>query len=115
MCPSSPEAALAGLPAVHHWLTPHWQRSAEAVLADPHRGNSKSALQEWSQGQGLGLPHYACKEANKRHGDPRRFQASVTLPPDLAAEGWGGSRREAEQQAASALMAQLKASSADPV
>ena len=105
---------IAGLPAVHHWLTPYWQRSAEAVLADPHRGNSKSALQEWSQGQGLGLPHYACKETSKRHGDPRRFQASVTLPPDLAAEGWGGSRREAEQQAASALMAQLKASSADP-
>ena len=85
--------------------------SAEAVLADPHRGNSKSALQEWSQGQGLGLPRYACSEVSQRHGDPKRFQASVTLPPDLAADGWGGSRREAEQQAAEALMAQLKASS----
>ena len=102
---------IAGLQAVQTWLTPHWQRSAEAVLADPHRGNSKSALQEWSQGQGLGLPRYACSEVSQRHGDPKRFQASVTLPPDLAADGWGGSRREAEQQAAEALMAQLKASS----
>ena len=80
-------------------------------VADPHRGNSKSALQEWSQARGLGLPRYACREVNQRHGDPRRFLVSVTLPPDRAAEGWGGSRRLAEQQAASALMAQLKAAS----
>lgn len=104
---------IAGLQTVQAWLTPHWQTSAEAVLADPYRGNSKSALQEWSQGQGLGLPRYSCSEVSQSHGDPKRFQASVTLPPDLSAAGWGGSRREAEQQAAEALMAQLKASSTD--
>ncbi|QNJ04908.1 ribonuclease III [Synechococcus sp. MEDNS5] len=104
---------IAGLQTVQAWLKPHWQTSAEAVLADPYRGNSKSALQEWSQGQGLGLPQYTCSEVSQRHGDPKRFQASVTLPPNLMSSGWGGSRREAEQQAAEALMAQLKASSAD--
>ena len=98
---------ITGLQTVKAWLTPHWQTSAEAVLADPYRGNSKSALQEWSQGQGLGLPQYTCSEVSQRHGDPKRFQASVTLPPDLAADGWGGSRREAEQQAAQALLAQV--------
>jgi len=98
---------IAGLPTVQAWLTPHWQTSADAVLADPSRGNSKSALQEWSQGQGLGLPRYTCSEVSQRHGDPKRFQAFVTLPPDLSAHGWGGSRREAEQQAAKALIAQL--------
>jgi len=105
---------IAGLQTVQAWLRPYWQKSAEAVLADPYRGNSKSALQEWSQGQGLGLPHYTCSEVSQHHGDPKRFQASVTLPPDLAAEGWGGSRREAEQQAAEALMVQLQPLSADP-
>ena len=99
-----------GLTAVHQWLTPHWQRRAEAVLSDPHRGNCKSALQEWSQGQGLGLPNYSCDEMSKRHGDPQRFRCRITLPPKLAAEGWGRSRRDAEQQAARAAMCQLTGS-----
>ena len=96
-----------GLTAVHQWLTPHWQRRAEAVLSDPHRGNCKSALQEWSQGQGLGLPNYSCEEISERHGDPQRFRCRVTLPPQLTAEGWGRSRRDAEQQAARAALSQL--------
>ena len=96
-----------GLTAVHQWLTPHWQRSAEAVLSDPHHGNYKSALQEWSQSEGLGLPTYTCEEISQRHGDPRRFRCSVTLPPHLKAEGWGRSRREAEQQGARAALNQL--------
>ena len=99
-----------GLAAVHQWLTPHWQRSAEAVLSDPHRGNCKSALQEWSQGKGLGLPKYTCEEISRRHGDPRRFRCRVTLPPKLAAEGWGRSRRDAEQLAARAALDQLTGS-----
>jgi ribonuclease-3 len=99
-----------GLTAVHQWLTPHWQRSAEAVLADPHRGNCKSALQEWSQGEGLGLPTYSSEEISQRHGDPRRFRCRVALQPQLAAEGWGRSRRDAEQQAARAALDQLTGS-----
>ena len=96
-----------GLTAVHQWLTPHWQRRAEAVLSDPHRGNCKSALQEWSQGQGLGLPKYSSEEMSQGHGDPRRFRCIVTLPPELRAEGWGRSRRDAEQVAARAALDQL--------
>ncbi|MFN7677843.1 MAG: ribonuclease III family protein [Cyanobacteriota bacterium] len=100
-----------GLDPVIHWLTPHWRETAAAVLADPHRNNWKSALQEWSQGQGLGLPHYACHERSLAHGDPKRFHCMVTLalpggfaahPPrrDPLGEGWGPSRRQAEQAAA---------------
>ena len=99
-----------GLTAVHQWLSPHWQRSAEAVLSDPHRGNCKSALQEWSQREGLGLPTYISQEMSQRHSDPRRFRCNVTLPPQLAAEGWGRSRRDAEQQAARAALDQLTGS-----
>ena len=96
-----------GLAGVQQWLTPHWQRSAEEVLADPHRGNCKSALQEWSQGEGLGLPRYSSEEMSQCHGDPRRFRCIVTLPPELSAEGWGRSRRDAEQLAAKAALDQL--------
>ena len=96
------------LEPVHTWLTPHWQRTSAAVLSDPHKGNAKSALQEWSQGRKLGLPRYSSKEASQRHGDPRRFHCRVALNGDPLAEGWGGSRREAEQKAAQAALQTLE-------
>ena len=103
-------SALGNLEAIHRWLTPHWSATAEAVLATPHQFGGKTALQEWSQGRGLGLPSYKCSEVSKRHGDPRRFRCKVTLPPYLNAEGWGGSRREAEQQAARNALNELTGS-----
>lgn len=103
--------AWGSLQPVHRWLTPHWQRSSAALLADPDRHNWKSALQEWTQGQGLGLPRYSCREASPAHGDPRRFHCRVSFEargPEPA-EGWGGSRRAAEQDAARLALARLRA------
>ena len=77
------------------------------MLSDPHRGNSKSALQEWSQAKGLGLPSYSTEQRSQRHGDPERFHCRVSLKGWVSAEGKGGSRREAEQQAARAALEQL--------
>jgi len=103
-----------GLAAVEAWLAPHWQQAAVELLADPHRHNWKSALQEWSQGRGLGLPVYTCQERSSAHGDPRRFHCCVQLGPISTTgqeqgygEGWGGSRRDAEQQAARAALGSL--------
>ena len=98
----------SGLEPVHRWLTPHWQRTSAAVLADPHKGNAKSALQEWSQARKLGLPSYDSQEATKRHGDPRRFHCQVSLKGEPLADGWGGSRRAAEQNAAEAALQELE-------
>lgn len=100
------------LDPVHRWLTPHWQRSAQELEADPNRHNWKSALQEWSQGRRQGLPHYASEERSQVHGDPRRFHCRVSLAGEALGEGWGGSRREAEQQAAQAALQQLEAAAA---
>jgi ribonuclease-3 len=96
-----------GLELVLAWLEPHWCRDIGPLLADPHAHNWKSALQEWSQGQALGLPAYACEERSRRHGDPRRFHCRVQLAERQLGEGWGGSRREAEQQAARSALAAL--------
>lgn len=104
-----------GLRAVHRWLDPHWRAGSAALLADPLRHNWKSALQEWSQAQQRGLPEYSSEERSRAHGDPRRFHCRVRLMAarakrtgtPLEAEGWGGSRREAEQQAARAALEAL--------
>ncbi|MEX0587700.1 MAG: ribonuclease III domain-containing protein [Cyanobium sp.] len=97
-----------GLEPVHHWLTPHWQQSSTELLADPDRHNWKSALQEWSQAAGLGLPNYSCEECSQQHGDPRRFRCEVTVSGYSSQKGWGPSRRSAEQEAARAALALLK-------
>jgi ribonuclease-3 len=96
-----------GLEPVLQWLTPHWQQTSAELLQDPHRHNWKSALQEWSQGQRRGLPTYRCQERSRIHGDPRRFHCRVELGSEALGEGWGGSRRQAEQQAARAALASL--------
>ena len=89
------------------WLTPHWHHTSAAVLAAPHRFNGKTALQEWSQSQGLGLPEYRTDERSRQHGDPQRFHSRVQIADQLLAEGYGRSRKEAEQNAAAAAVQAL--------
>jgi len=101
-------AGEGGLAPVHRWLTPHWQRSSAELLADPDRHNWKSALQEWSQGEGLGLPSYSCQECSRVHADPRRFRCTVELSGHASHIGWGPSRRSAEQEAAKAALASVR-------
>lgn len=69
------------------------------VSADP-----KSALQEWSQGQGLELPNYV--EVGRKGPDHApRFTSEVRISGIAPARGEGASKRAAEQAAASALLA----------
>lgn len=96
------------LTPVHQWLTPHWQHTLAQLERDPDLHNWKSALQEWSQGQLRGLPSYQCQEVSQRHGDPRRFHSQVSLGGDPLGEGWGGSRRQAEQEAARSALEALR-------
>ena len=96
------------LAPIHQWLTPHWQQTATDVLATPHRFNGKSILQEWSQAKGLGLPNYTTTEQSSRHGDPERFKSHVEVGTELGADGFGGSRKDAEQNAAAEAVESLQ-------
>ena len=99
--------ALGDLEAIHRWLTPHWHATAKAVLTAPHQFNGKTVLQEWSQGQGLGLPQYVTQECSRQHGDPERFRCRVSVQDRHLAEAKGRSRKEAEQNAATSVLQQI--------
>ncbi len=91
---------LKDLDSLQQWLCPYWLEASNKVLADPHKKNYKSALQEWSQGKGFLLPDYKTDEQSQKHGYEKRFIASVFIKGKLIAQGWGGSRKAAEKEAA---------------
>jgi len=73
------------------------------AAAEQPRRSPKTVLQEWAQGQGFPLPAYDVAETNgPEHA--REFLVDVTVG-DLHARGAGRSKREAQENAASALLA----------
>jgi ribonuclease-3 len=76
-------------------------------MFEPHRPlrDSKTTLQEWAQGRGLPPPVY--REKERRGPDHRpEFRVAVELPGFTSTEGKGASKRDAEQAAAAAMLAQ---------
>ena len=89
------------LEPIEKWLIPFWEDKSKEVLADPHRQNYKSALQEWTQSKGLSIPTYKTAEIDKKHDNPKRFCCTVYIQNQSIAEGWGKSIKQAEKDAAS--------------
>jgi len=88
------------LEPIRNWLIPFWENKSQEVLADPHRQNYKSALQEWTQSKGLSIPKYKTTEIDKKHNNPKRFFCIVYIKDQSKAEGWGKSIKQAEKDAA---------------
>jgi ribonuclease-3 len=92
----------AGLEAARSFVAAHW--GPRIAAGAPPAQNAKAALQEWSQAQGLGVPEYLIMAKSGPDHDPH-FEVAArvgTLPP---ANGTGRTRREAEQDAAGAMLA----------
>ena len=78
--------------------------NAAGGLRDP-----KSALQEWAQGQGAGLPQYEIlSRAGPDHAP--EFVVEVIIDGIAPASGTGASKRRAEQAAAAAVIKREKIS-----
>jgi ribonuclease-3 len=65
--------------------------------------DSKTVLQEWAQARGLPTPAYREVERKGPDHDPE-FRVTVELPHLAPAEGFGRSKRAAEQAAAAAML-----------
>ena len=93
--------SLTNLDPIKKWLIPFWDVKSKEVLADPHKKNYKSALQEFTQSKALSIPVYKTKEMHKKHDNPKRFFCTVHIKNLSIAEGWGKSIKQAEKNAAS--------------
>ena len=92
--------SLTNLEPIENWLIPFWDAKCKEVLADPHKKNYKSALQEFTQSRGLLIPEYKTIEIDKKHNNPKRFFCTVRIKSISISEGWGKSMKQAEKEAA---------------
>jgi ribonuclease-3 len=102
-----------GLEAARRFIEPRWKPLVEADHEPPRE--PKTALQEWAQGRGLALPKYVEVAREGPAHDPR-FTIEVRLEEGKAersARGEGRSKRQAEQEAAEALLRDLGAGKED--
>ncbi len=92
-----------GFAAAQAFVERCWARHIGA--AQPVR-DPKTALQEWTQARGLGLPNYTIMETI---GPPhrRRFTVAASVAGMPAETATGSSKREAETAAAAALLTAL--------
>lgn len=90
-----------GLEEARHFITQHWTPLLAGVHITPK--DPKTALQEWAQAQGLGLPDY-CEIGRSGPAHAPEFTIEVTVAGYSSAVGKATSKRAAEQLAAKALL-----------
>jgi ribonuclease III len=86
---------------VRRWIEPRLD-----TMALPPR-DAKTALQEWTQSRGLGLPDYRVMSTSGPAHAPI-FEVAVSLADIATATATGGSKRAAERAAAEQLLARLR-------
>jgi ribonuclease-3 len=95
----------AGFETVRALLLRLWGRRIGAVAQDAR--DAKTALQEWAQARGLPPPDYVeVRRAGPDHAPV--FTIAAHLRTGESAEATAGSKRQAEQAAARALLDQLQ-------
>jgi ribonuclease-3 len=94
-----------GLDAARGFIDKYWSDQIAALGGDMR--DPKTALQEWSQGKDIPLsPAYRIVRREGPDHAPR-FEVEVSVAGHDPALGEGGSRREAEQNAAKTMLKRL--------
>jgi ribonuclease III len=100
-----------GLQSAAAFIRAHWERRLSDMRGPPR--DAKTALQEWTQSRGLGLPDYRVMRTSGPAHAPT-FEVAVSLADIGSATAAGGSKRAAEQAAAEQLLARLRAPAEAP-
>lgn len=95
-----------GITAVNKFMVPLLSEVAEAILKNHKDEDTKSRLQEWSQGHGLSSPKYVLiSEEGPDH--EKRFEMEVRIGSKAFGRGIGPSKQTAEKIAAKNALLQL--------
>jgi ribonuclease-3 len=95
-----------GFEAARQFIERYWAKAFE-TLGDDMR-DAKTALQEWAQARkGGSAPAYRIAKRDGPDHAPQ-FEVEVSVAGEEPALGRGGSRREAEQAAAKAMLQRLR-------
>ena len=95
----------AGLPSVQSVIERFWKPLINAESTPPI--DAKTKLQEWVQGQHLGLPNYSVQEQTGPDHAPL-FTVKVALEDGRFSIAVGKSKRLAEQNAAAGLLVKIE-------
>jgi len=95
-----------GMDAARAFIERHWLPLLDEIATDQR--DAKTRLQEWSQGRGRGESGAPVYSLIAREGPDHapRFVIEVRVAGHEPARGEGASKREAEQAAAAALLAE---------
>lgn len=93
-----------GLAAARAFIETEW---SPLLTAPARRTDAKTALQEWTQGKGRGIPCYVEVERSGPDHAPV-FKVEVQIAGIAPLSGMGGSKRVAEQAAAHAVLVREK-------
>lgn len=96
-----------GLEVARRFVQRHWEPRIQAAVAPPR--DAKTALQEWAQGRGQGLPVYETVSI-QGPAHKRVFTVSAQVEGAERATASGSSKRAAETAAAAELLTLLAAS-----
>lgn len=99
-----------GLPVAEAFIRRNWAPLLRQDVHPPQ--DAKTALQEWAQGAGLPLPCYSTVASEGPPHSPT-FCVEVHVQGHAPARGSGRSKRAAEQAAAEAMLAELRAGRRD--
>ena len=100
-----------GLPVAEAFIHRHFEQRLSDMGGPPR--DAKTALQEWTQSRGLGLPEYrVIRTCGPAHAPT--FEVAASLGELASATATGASKRAAEQAAAERLLARLSAGSTTP-
>jgi ribonuclease-3 len=90
--------------AAHAFVAKHWRALIAAQLEPPK--DAKTALQEWTQARGLGLPSYRLVASEGPDHRPL-FRVAVEVRDHGGEEAAGAGKREAERLAAERMLTRL--------
>ena len=94
---------------IQRFVHPMMESVSEQFLLQPDMQDPKSRLQEWSQGQKLGIPKYVTLQTSGPDHD-RIFEIEVHINGKVYGRGTGRNKQVAERQAALASLEMIEKS-----